>query len=99
MPSDIPAGSTAVAGEQAATGGPVTAREPAAATTRELRKLSVVIPARRHRAAQPPQRSSQSGCRWAWSAISSKMLGAVRWGCQPCRSVAVVWSSTTHGRS
>ena len=46
MPSDIPTGLTAVAAERAGDGGPATAREPAAAPTRALHTLSVVIPAR-----------------------------------------------------
>jgi dolichol-phosphate mannosyltransferase len=48
MPNDTPAGSTAAAAEQAATGGPAAALPEQAATPpfRQLHKLSVVIPAR-----------------------------------------------------
>ena len=46
MPNDIPAGSTAAAAEQAATGGPMAAALEPATGSRPLRKLSVVIPAR-----------------------------------------------------
>ena len=45
------------------------------------------------------ERSSQSGCAWAWAAISSRMADVGVCGCHCQRRVALAWSSTIHGMS